>query len=777
MPHIRLTLLLLCFLTLAGCKRAAEARIEHIGVSHGENQCAAAGQPFAQRVVVRADGQKYPLPGKKLRFEVSEGSDLILDTTEAVTDGGGQVAFRVTAGRKTGDQYVRVIPEEDPKKTIYIRFMTGLELLGGEQEGRAGTELAEPIGVRLTDSEGQPRSGVSVWVSTDSDEHRELLTTDADGLASTRLTLPDETGVQDVQFEIPAFGRPVRTRILSFDPLHLVINILGGLAFFIFGMKMMSDGLAQMAGVRIQKILQVCAGNRVSALFAGCLITAIIQSSAATSVMTIGFVNAGILSLTQSIGIIFGANIGTTVTAQIVAFKISEIALPSVILGILLLFLPGQRLRGLSTGLIGFGLLFYGMNLMSVDLQELGQFPSCARFFGTFDCRPVNGYMPLGAVLGAFLIGLVVTIILQSSSVTTGIVIAMAGGGLIDFYTGVSLVLGTEIGTTVTAQLAAIPANRIAKQTALAHTLFNVFGVLFVLVSFWIPWGHTGIPIFLYAVDWMTDGNVFAEVPQNLPRHLANAHTFFKVLTAALLFPFIPQLAKLCARLLPIESDKVKLQLLEPHLLRNPSAALDQVRAALFRMLRKSWKMVDLSLEQHFIPMNDNPDELERIRRREQDVDRYQSEIMEYLSKLMHQKLTPHQSAMIPELMHCANDIERIGDRAENILTLMIRMKTSGHRLSPEGADDLRRLFSVMEQQSLDTLSTIEKPDPVKAEAAIKAEDVIDELAEELESGHISRLRENKCSADAGIIFVELLSELTAISRHLGNIAERVQKA
>ena len=297
---------------------------------------------------------------------------------------------------------------------------------------------------------------------------------------------------------------------------------------------------------------------------------------------------------------------------------------------------------------------------------------------------------------------------------------------------------------------------------------FDIAGLLYYAMN---------IPIFLYAVNWMTDGNVFAEVPQNLPRHLANAHTFFKVLTAALLFPFIPQLARLCARLLPVESGKIKLQLLEPHLLRNPSAALDQVRAALFRMLRKSWKMVDLALEQHFIPLNDDPDELERIRRREQDVDRYQSEIMEYLSKLMHQKLTPHQSALIPELMHCANDIERIGDRAENILTLMIRMKTSGHRLSFEGADDLRRIFSVMEQQSLDTLSTIEKPDPVKAEAAIKAEDAVDELAEELESGHISRLRENKCSADAGIIFVELLSELTAISRHLGNIAERVQKA
>ncbi len=776
MQLLRLLPLFCCLFLFTGCKQEAQTAIEKISVTRGENQCAVAGEAFARQVVIRVDGKKFPLPGQKIRIEVPAGSDLAVSATEAVTDGGGQAAFQVTAGRRTGDQYVRVTPEKAPEKAIDIRFLTGVQLIGSEQEGRAGTELDTPIGVRLTDSDGKPQTNVSVWVA-DTDGRRRQLHTNANGEATTSLILPQTTGAKEIQFEIPSFGRPIRTRVLSFDPVRLFINFLGGLAFFIFGMKMMSDGLSQMAGARIQKIMQICAGNRFSALFAGALITAIVQSSSATSVMTIGFVNAGILSLTQAIGIIFGANIGTTITAQIIAFKIGEIALPSVILGILLIFLPGQRFRGLSTGLIGFGLLFYGMNLMSSDLQALGDFPSCTAFFKTFDCRPVNGFMPLAPVLGAFCIGLIATIILQSSSVTTGIVIAMAGSGLIDFYTGVSLVLGTEIGTTITAQLAAIPANRIAKQAALAHTLFNVFGVIFVLISFWIPWGNSGIPIFLYLVDWLTDGNVFAEVPQNLPRHLANAHTFFKVLTAALLFPFIPQLGRLCARLLPIKSGKVKLQLLEPHLLLTPSAAMDQVRAALFRMLRKSWKMVDLSLEQHFIPMNDNPDALDRIRHREQDIDRYQSEIMEYLSKLMQQKLTPAQSSLIPELMHCANDIERIGDRSENILKLMTRMKETGHRLTPEGAGDLRRLLAVLKQQSADTLTAIEKPAEGTAGAAIEAEKLVDELADELENGHICRLREQKCSVDAGIIFVELLSELTAISRHLGNIAVRIRKA
>ena len=250
----------------------------------------------------------------------------------------------------------------------------------------------------------------------------------------------------------------------------------------------------------MKAIIQLFARNRFVGLLAGAGVTAVIQSSSATTVMVIGFINAGLLNLAQSIGIIFGTNIGTTITAQIVAFDISALALPAIIVGLLLFFIPYRNCRGIGETVLGFGFLFLGMVMMSDELTRIADFRIVTDLFARFDCTPVDGVMPFGAVLGALLIGLVVTMIIQSSSASTGIVIALGAGGLINLYTALPLVLGANIGTTVTAQLAAIPANRVAKQAALAHTLFNVIGTVIMLVFFYVPWGSSGIPVFFHIV-------------------------------------------------------------------------------------------------------------------------------------------------------------------------------------------------------------------------------------------------------------------------------------
>ena len=261
----------------------------------------------------------------------------------------------------------------------------------------------------------------------------------------------------------------------------LLLNVLGGLAIFIFGMKMMSDGLHRVAGERMKNILRLFSSNRIVAIITGAVVTAVIQSSSASTVMVVGFTNAGLLSLIQAIGIIFGANIGTTVTAQLVAFDISWIIMPSIILGLLLSFIPKLSLSNWSETVIGLGFLFLGMNLMSSELKQLSSHPAFMEAFQLFKCAPVNGWVPPVALFGAIGIGLVATLIIQSSSACSGIIIALGASGLIDLYTAVALVLGSNIGTTVTAQLAAITANRVAKQAALAHTLFNVLGVLIIV--------------------------------------------------------------------------------------------------------------------------------------------------------------------------------------------------------------------------------------------------------------------------------------------------------
>lgn len=267
----------------------------------------------------------------------------------------------------------------------------------------------------------------------------------------------------------------------------LFVNALGGLALFLFGMKLMSRGLQKAAGEKMRTVLRFFSSNRLAGILSGTVVTSVIQSSSVTTVMVIGFINAGLLTLQQSVGIIFGANIGTTITAQLVAFKIGVIIMPSIIFGLGMTFFRNEKVVQLGETLLGLGLLFFGMEIMSGELKQLADHPAFVSAFQRFDCTPgPNGIIPPGALFGAIGIGLVATMIVQSSSACIGIVIALSAGGIMDLYTAVGVLLGTNIGTTVTAQLAALTTNRVARQAALLHTLFNVIGVLIAVVSFLI---------------------------------------------------------------------------------------------------------------------------------------------------------------------------------------------------------------------------------------------------------------------------------------------------
>ena len=288
-----------------------------------------------------------------------------------------------------------------------------------------------------------------------------------------------------------------------------VFNIFGGLAIFIIGMKMMSDGLHKAAGEKMRNILRLFSANRFVAILSGTAVTAVVQSSSASTVMVIGFVNAGLLTLVQAIGIIFGANIGTTVTAQLVAFDISWIIMPSIFFGMLVGFFPRGNWKNWGETLVGLGFLFLGMGIMSSDLKSLSTSPAFMQAFQWFDCAPVNGWIPLHALLGAILVGAVATFVIQSSSACSGIIVALGASGVLNLYTAVALVLGSNIGTTVTAQLAAISANRVAKQAALAHTLFNVIGVAVISVTFFIVPSGFEAPLFFEFVEYLSkDGSL-----------------------------------------------------------------------------------------------------------------------------------------------------------------------------------------------------------------------------------------------------------------------------
>ena len=543
-----------------------------------------------------------------------------------------------------------------------------------------------------------------------------------------------------------------------------VLTTLGGLAIFIFGMKMMSDGLHHVAGEKMRNILRVFSANRFVAVVSGALVTCVIQSSSASTVMVIGFINAGLLTLTQSIGLIFGANIGTTITAQLVAFKISWIIMPAIIIGLALSFIPRRNVAKWSETVLGFGFLFLGMELMSDALKGLSQYQAFKNAFRLFECAPADGssMIPFFALLGAIAVGLVATLIIQSSSACTGIIIALGASGLIDIYTAVALVLGSNIGTTVTAQLAAITANRVAKQAALAHTLFNVTGVLLIMLTFLIP--VKGQPVFF---------TIISDLGGDLPRQIANAHTIFNVFTTLVLIFFIPIFAKVCEKLIPVKDTEVKYQKLEPHLLDTPPIALAQTAGTLRQMLNTAWETNNCAFRIYIDNDENNRNEVKQLEEKEAEVDNFQKDITGYLSELMRRDLTAKEAEQIPLLLHCTNDAERIGDHTELIRAITEKLIGENLRFSPEAEREFRSLYGTLKDLALAAISLIEKSDFSCRNRAEQINERLNNMLNRSEAEHISRINNGECRPQVGILYLELLEEIRKISRHLENIVER----
>ncbi|MBQ9502925.1 MAG: Na/Pi cotransporter family protein [Lentisphaeria bacterium] len=545
----------------------------------------------------------------------------------------------------------------------------------------------------------------------------------------------------------------------------LFVNALGGLALFLFGMKLMSGGLQKAAGAKMRMILRFFSKNRFAGILSGTVVTSVVQSSSVTTVMIIGFINAGLLTLEQSIGIIFGANIGTTVTAQLVAFKINAIIMPAIILGLGASFFRNEKVKQLGETVLGLGILFFGMEIMGKELKTLAAHPAFIAAFRIFECTPgPDGILPPGPLLGAIGIGMAATVLVQSSSACIGIVIALSASGVMDLYTAVGILLGTNIGTTVTAQLAALTANRVARQAALAHTLFNTIGVLIAVVSFLIPWGKE--PAFFHLIRTVSaDGS--------LQRQIANAHTLFNAATTLLLIPFISALAAICEKIIPLKADAVRYVRLEPHLLNTPAIALAQTAAELRKMLKRAWKMTDIALNIYVRNDEHNRERVRTLPQRENEIDARQSGIADYLTALMLKPLTPHESRQIPVLLHCSNDAEKIGDYAMELGGLMERIGAEGVRFSEQAEKELETLHRQLAVLAENAVDLLKENHTQNARTANAAHAEMRNLLDRTELTHMTRLYEGRCVIKNGVLFMELLEKIRKIERHIFNITER----
>ena len=801
--HIILLLMVAGLLgLLVGCGfQDAETEVAKIEVIGGNEQCVPPETECAEELRIEflgpqrhglfgGKGKRHPVPGVHPRVERLDETDAVVEFLDDASDAGGRVRARLVTGRRIGDQYLRISAEGHPEVNCTIRVINGIRIAGERQEVASGGTAKNPLEVTVYGPDGRPAAGIPVHftvVSAPESSSKATCSpkqalTDAAGMASSRITVGESTGVYRALIEVahpkgsmrgievPLYGRNL------WGLTGLAITVLGGLAIFIFGMKSMSDGLQLVAGEKMRQILHFVTRTRVAAIAAGTLVTGVIQSSSACTVMTVGFVNAGLLNLQQAIGIIFGANIGTTVTAQILSFNASALALPAITVGLLIMLLCKRAVpQGWGQTMLGAGMLFFGMELMSVELKQVAMLPSVIAFFQSFDCAPLaaGGRMPFGAVLGAIGIGTLMTVIIQSSSATLGIALALASSGLLNFYTAVPLILGDNIGTTITANLAAIGTNRPAKQTAIAHFLFNVTGTLIMLGLFFVPWGKDNTPIFLAFIDHVTPGSVLSSIPENLPRHIAMAHNMFNVCNVILLMAFIPHIAALCRWILPEAKQAAPVNSLEPHLLNTPSIALEQVIGAIRQMTAESWDMIREATDGMFLPDRYEPEAARVLAEREDAIDRQQDQVTDYLVQLSTRRLTEPQAEIIPLLMHCVNDAERIADHAENIVALAERMAKAKNKLSEDAREELVELWRCLNEQAEHVLSALRRTDQENVILALLDEKRINKLSAKLEKSHVTRMKKGRCKVAVGIIFLEMVGELEKIGDHFTNIADR----
>ncbi|MEJ2199127.1 MAG: Na/Pi cotransporter family protein [Desulfuromonadales bacterium] len=549
-----------------------------------------------------------------------------------------------------------------------------------------------------------------------------------------------------------------------------MFGLLGGLGLFLFGMKIMSEGLQKIAGSRMRKILAALTNNRIVGTLVGIAVTAMIQSSSATTVMVVGFVNAGLMSLVQSIGIILGANIGTTVTAQLIAFKITKYALPAIGIGAgFKLFSKNQKWSYIGEVLLGFGLLFFGLSVMKSAFDPLKASEEFRQVF-----IMVGDNHLLGVLIGA-----VLTIIVQSSSATIGITIALASTGIINFEASVALILGENIGTTITANLAAIGTNLAARRTALAHFLFNTIGVCYMLVFFKFFTGFIssitpGDADFVIQTQEQVVrmGGEIGDKPF-IARHIANTHTMFNIVNTIIFLPLVGILAKLSTMVIRGRDEEIEyhLKYLDNRVLNTPPIALAQARSETRRMAQVAQEMVDETLA--FLQDNDLK-RLPALEKKEDLTDVLQKEITNFLVSLSQTSITQESSREVASMMHMVNDLERVGDHCENLWLLSQRKLEQKITFSEIAMNEIAEISEITKNFLARIVRALEEKDVGVYDEAHELEDAIDDLEERLRNNHIRRLNTGECTVTSGLIFIDMLHNFEKIGDHTFNFAKAV---
>ncbi|WP_100331576.1 Na/Pi cotransporter family protein [Bacillus xiapuensis] len=532
---------------------------------------------------------------------------------------------------------------------------------------------------------------------------------------------------------------------------EMLFQFLGGLGIFLYGIKLMGDGLQQAAGDRLRDILDRFTTNPIMGVLAGVLVTVLIQSSSATTVITVGLVSAGFMTLKQAIGVIMGANIGTTITAFIIGIDVGEYALPILALGaVLIFFFKTKRVHNIGMIFFGFGALFYGLELMSGGMKPL-------RTLETFHDLTVN--MSSNPFLGV-VVGTIFTVIVQSSSATIGILQGLFAENLLDLNAAMPVLFGDNIGTTITAVLASIGASVAARRAAATHVLFNLIGTMIFLLI---------LPFFTQFIAYLG-----AELDLDRKMMIAVAHGSFNVTNTLIQLPFVGLLAAVVTKLIPGEDSVVeyKAKHLDPIFIeQSPSIALGQAKEEVIRMGQFAVRGME---ETHLYLKTKQQKHSDTAYQIEDALNNLDKKITNYLINLSSASLSEMESERHSLLMDTVRDIERIGDHFENILELVDYQQANKVKVTDKAMADLEEMFKLTISTVSKSIKALDDNDSNLAREVAENEDLIDKMERKLRKQHILRLNAGDCTAQAGIVFVDIISNLERMGDHAVNIAEAV---
>ena len=533
---------------------------------------------------------------------------------------------------------------------------------------------------------------------------------------------------------------------------------LGGLGLFLFAIKYMSDGLQELAGDKLRQFLEKGTKTPLRGVITGTIVTGLIQSSSGTTVLAIGLVNSGLMTLRQAIGVIMGANIGTTVTAYLIGFKLSAYSLPIIFVGgLILFFCKKEKLVYLGQVILGFGLLFYGMDVMGTGLKPLANSPLFTNLMLSVEN---NIFLGVG-------VGTILTAIVQSSSATIGIMQELANQGLMTYMQALPLLFGSNIGTTATALLAGLGAAVNAKRASLVHFLFNVIGTLIFL-----PLCVFGIfpALVELSADILTPGGWEA---MNIKMQIAQTHGVFNILNTLLFLPFVATLDKLVCVLIKEKEEVHTLnqpKYLETRLLGNTALALSSASRELLHMGRLAGESLEHVIDYYLVQSREDKEE---TLLRESAVDNLEQEITDYVIKITrNHDINKTFSQKSYTILQALGDIERIGDHAENLVELTDYILENKIIISQEANESLHKMMKNVQIAYRDSLTALRDGNRELAMQVIERDDIIDFMEQDLRRGHISRLNEGKCSAGAGAVYLDILSQMERIGDHAVNIAK-----